>query len=338
MASAKASTDYLGELLKGVELTAKDGSKVALSSLSEYETVGFYFSAHWCPPCRRFTPMLAKFYEAMKKKSPKKFEIVFLSSDRDEKAFNEYYDESHPWLRPTYEWTQANKSRVNSAVQGGNGIPSLCLVNPKTGDLVCKKGVQQVYEDAEGANFPWVPRSFWEIMQDGPDFITKDGTISAADLKSGTDYTMCYFSAHWCPPCKGFTPKFAEWYKNNQSKMPAGKTFETVFFSSDRDTKAFTEYYAEMPWKACPHGDKRVNELKGIFDVDGIPFVAVVNNATGKIAEPRGLGGRSGVTSDPNAERFPWPKQAWRARGQHQPDQQAADVHRVCRRRRGQAS
>lgn len=310
----KTNQNYMGELLKGVQLTAKDGSSVDVSALSEFEVVGFYFSAHWCPPCRRFTPMLAKFYEAMKKKSPKKFEIVFISSDRDEKAFNEYYDESHPWLRPSFKWTGENKRRVNEAVSGGNGIPSLCLVDPKTGELVCKKGVQQVYEDSEGASFPWRPRTFWEVMEDGPDFMTKekDGkkTMSAATLKSDFDYTMCYFSAHWCPPCRGFTPKFAKWYTDNVAKMPAGKTFETVFFSSDQDEAAFTEYYAEMPWKACPFGDKRTNELKALFDVNGIPFVAVINNATGKIAEPRGMGGRAGVSSDPNAERFPWPKVA----------------------------
>ena len=27
--------------------------------------VGFYFSAHWCPPCRGFTPVLKDFYEVI---------------------------------------------------------------------------------------------------------------------------------------------------------------------------------------------------------------------------------------------------------------------------------
>jgi len=309
----KTNEKYMETLLKGVELTDKNGSAVDVSSLSQFEAVGFYFSAHWCPPCRRFTPMLAKFYEDMKKKSPNKFEIIFISSDRDEKAFNEYYDESHPWLRPSFKWIGENKGRVNSAVEGGNGIPSLCIVDPKTGELICKKGVQKVYEDSDGASFPWRPRPFWEIMEDGPEFITKeDGkTLSAASLKNDFDYTICYFSAHWCPPCRGFTPKFAEWYKNNVSKMPAGKTFETIFFSSDRDEKSFQEYYGEMPWKSAPtNDDKRTAELKGLFEVDGIPTVTVVDNKTGKVAEPRGCGGRAGVSSDPNAERFPWPKVA----------------------------
>ena len=30
-----------------------------------------------------------------------------------------------------------------------------------------------------------------------------------------------YFSAHWCPPCKGYTPKLVDLYKElNQSLFP----------------------------------------------------------------------------------------------------------------------
>ena len=64
-----------------------------------------------------------------------------------------------------------------------------------------------------------------------------------------------YFSAHWCPPCRGFTPKLAEWY-NNFKKLPNGDKLEIVFVSSDRDEKTFKEYYAEMPWLALPYADR----------------------------------------------------------------------------------
>jgi len=71
------------------------GDNVNASSAFAGKTVGLYFSAHWCPPCRGFTPELAKFYK--KHHESKNFEVVFISSDRDEQAFKEYY-ESMPWL------------------------------------------------------------------------------------------------------------------------------------------------------------------------------------------------------------------------------------------------
>jgi len=68
---------------------------------------------------------------------------------------------------------------------------------------------------------------------------------------------MIYFSAHWCPPCKGFTPKLAEVYNTLKSK---GKKVEIVFASSDQDQAAFDGYFAEMPWKALPFTESAKKE------------------------------------------------------------------------------
>ena len=38
-----------------------------VSSVDENCVIGLYFSAHWCPPCRNFTPKLSKFYEEANK-------------------------------------------------------------------------------------------------------------------------------------------------------------------------------------------------------------------------------------------------------------------------------
>lgn len=58
--------------------------------------VALYFSAHWCPPCRGFTPVLKKFYADAKAQG---FELVFVSFDRTESALDEYLKESHgEWL------------------------------------------------------------------------------------------------------------------------------------------------------------------------------------------------------------------------------------------------
>ena len=57
---------------------------------------GIYFSAHWCPPCRGFTPVLAEYYTTLRA-ADKKFQVVFVSSDRDEASAKDYYS-SMPWL------------------------------------------------------------------------------------------------------------------------------------------------------------------------------------------------------------------------------------------------
>ena len=79
--------------------------------------------------------------------------------------------------------------------------------------------------------------------------------VSVASLLPSGGVLGLYFSAHWCPPCRGFTPKLAEWYKTVKSG-PNGSKFEIVFVSSDKDEQSFSEYFAEMPWHALPFSDR----------------------------------------------------------------------------------
>ncbi|MDX6766326.1 MAG: thioredoxin-like domain-containing protein [Candidatus Methylacidiphilales bacterium] len=89
MLSATPFTDKLESAL--VHL---DGRKVAASpagALANKKVLAFYFSAHWCPPCRAFTPELSKDYKKLSKKYPG-FELIFVSSDRSAEDMAEYMD------------------------------------------------------------------------------------------------------------------------------------------------------------------------------------------------------------------------------------------------------
>lgn len=63
---------------------------------------GLYFSAHWCPPCRVFTPQLVGFYEDLKEQNDSQFEVVFVSSDRDRDSWQKYFNDM-PWLALPFE-------------------------------------------------------------------------------------------------------------------------------------------------------------------------------------------------------------------------------------------
>lgn len=87
------------EHLAGATLVRKSKDQVSADeALGDKEIIGFYFSAHWCPPCRMFTPVLADFYEEIKDQELP-LEIIFVSSDRSEDALFDYMAEAHgDWL------------------------------------------------------------------------------------------------------------------------------------------------------------------------------------------------------------------------------------------------
>ena len=59
-----------------------------------------------------------------------------------------------------------------------------------------------------------------------------------------------FCSAHWCGPCRSFTPKLAKIFKEMNDEMK--NKLDIVFVSSDEDQSGFDEYFKEMPWKALP--------------------------------------------------------------------------------------
>jgi nucleoredoxin len=89
----------------------------------------------------------------------------------------------------------------------------------------------------------------------------EDQTIAVPQLPSDGALGI-YFSAHWCPPCRMFTPELATFYKKFK-QSEAGSRLEIVFVSSDKDEESFKEYLKEMPWPAVPFADRdrKVNEM-----------------------------------------------------------------------------
>lgn len=135
---------FIMEELLGPQLMSKtgDSGSYELGSTStqiddEKELVLLYFSAHWCPPCRGFTPVLGEFYEKYGKDL--KFEVVFISSDRTDVEFNEYYGGSMPkWLALSRD-SQSVKQNLTRLLQV-RGIPMLAVFNAKTGEFLTNQG------------------------------------------------------------------------------------------------------------------------------------------------------------------------------------------------------
>merc|ERR1712126_97683 len=119
--------------LSGVTLIKADGSShPAEKALEGKDLVLFYFSAHWCPPCRHFTPKLKDFYE-----EAEGIEIVFVSSDQSAEDMNAYMKEAHgDWMAVEHNSDVSNQL---SQKYGVSGIPCLVVVK-KDGTLVTKEG------------------------------------------------------------------------------------------------------------------------------------------------------------------------------------------------------
>jgi len=225
----------------------------------------------------------------------KGLEVVFVSSDRDESSFKEYFGEQ-PWLALPFE--KREKKAELSKKYKVQGIPSLVIVDAE-GKTITMDGRAAVSKDPSGLEFPWRPVPPKDLLMAAKLVNGKGDTVTLSDAMKGKKALALYFSAHWCPPCRGFTPKFAEWYKNDLSS----KGLEVVFVSSDRDEPSFKEYFAEQPWLALDYSERSTKEkLSAAFGVSGIPSVVILDPDLKKITTD----GREALSADPKGLEMPW--------------------------------
>ncbi len=108
--------------------------------------IGLYFSAIWCPPCRDFTPRLVDAYNTMRQQG-QPFEVVFVSSDRNNEAMFQYMNEyDMAWLSVPFDDERRMAMAQHHQIRG---IPSLVVVDER-GQVISRQGVRDIR--AHGAN------------------------------------------------------------------------------------------------------------------------------------------------------------------------------------------
>jgi len=229
----------------------------------------------------------------------KSIELVFISSDKNEAQFNAYHAQMPFFALPYGDRDRKNKLSKKYKV---SGIPTLVLLNSTT-NIITNDGRSAIMDINK---FPWKPLTTTEII--GPEFLKgNDGDkVSLTSLSSSGSFIGIYFSAQWCQPCRGFTPKLIEVYNKVRQ---AGKVFEIIFASLDKDEDTFNEYFEDMPWIAIPFSDrKRKDEMSSKFNVKGIPRLIILDSNLNVVNSDAA----GDVGSDSQGGRFPWlPKKVY---------------------------
>ena len=107
------------------------------------------------------------------------------------------------------------------------------------------------------------------------------GLFSSYTAERAYDYYLVYFSAHWCPPCKVFTPKLVQYYNDKQLN---DKGIQVILVSQDYTERDMRQYMlgAGMPWPALAFEWKDKLEVINKLAGPGIPNLVFLD-ATGTI-------------------------------------------------------
>ncbi|XP_014468776.1 PREDICTED: nucleoredoxin-like [Dinoponera quadriceps] len=285
-------------------LVTEDGRPVC-------EIIGMYFSfVNPGATCDDFTRQLVELYASVNADNGerrKRFEVVHVvlwSNVTDVLDFEESF-RAHvadlPWLAvPNNDYER--KTRLTRRYRIKAGVPTLILLEGSNGSVVTRGGVERTVADPAGAEFPWRPPHPKAALEDGP--LLPCGGRDSNEPMLHEELRHCfkgvYFSAHWCPPCKAFTPQLVDTYQRIRER---GHDFEVIFVSSDRSEDSYNAYTETMPWLKIPFSqEERRRKLARALDVQAIPTLVILDPRDNIIT----LDGRTELIEDPEGLNFPW--------------------------------
>ena len=252
------------------DLIQSNGQKAKVSkAMVKKRFILVYFSAHWCPPCRKFTPKLVKWYNA----DHEDYSVIFVSSDENQKEMNKYMEEAKmPWVG--LKKGGDSEKIMNQKFRISDGIPSLVLIEKgqivklqsrtpagvfnemnkllnkgKNRDLINKSESKKAVSKE---NKPFIFQSNRDVLKAiKNDLISangKKGKITREMVKQKS--LLVYFSSNQCGPCSKFTPELVEWYKDHK------KEYSLLFVSSNSSEEEMKDNMeeTEMPWFGIKKG------------------------------------------------------------------------------------
>lgn len=263
-------------------LIRSNGDQVKIDSLKG-KKIGLYFSASWCGPCQRFTPILAEVYNELSRQGD--FEVIFVSGDEDDEAFKGYFSKM-PWLAVPFSDSET-RDKLDELFKV-MGIPHLVILD-ENGKVLSDGGVEIIREyGVEG--YPFTVERIKEMKEQeerakreqslrsvltshSRDFvISSDGRkISVSELEGKT--IGLYFSMSSYKASAEFTPRLVEVYEKLKGK---GESFEIVLISLDDEEESFKRDLGSMPWLALPFKDKSREKLARYFELSTLPTLVII--------------------------------------------------------------
>ncbi len=293
---ALVTSSYAGKFTETLEgdLVAFDGKKVeevAKGSLTGKTVFALYFSAHWCPPCRAFTPTLPAVYTELTAKYPH-FELILISRDKSERDMDEYMK----WGKmnyPAIDFKALDKYQLLKDLSV-DGIPYMIVVDAE-GTVLSSRGkplrdgpasIVQKLDYVLAQTKPSQTAAVTTKTYVGKVTNALEGILVISDGKktikvpkgSLTEKTVFafFYAANWHAECRSFAPTLAPIYTELKAKYPF---FELVFVSSDRNARDMENFMltSKMNFPAINYDDIGNRKIIEELATTAMPYLVVVD-------------------------------------------------------------